>query len=398
MTLIAMQCISVILITASVTDEAYTLDAEDTSDVSKGTRKAKRTGRYEAHIWQEGKQIYLGGFDAEEQAALAYDLAALKFRGTDAQTNYDKCTYEQEMLQFDEVTKEEVVQTLRRQSKGFQKTSSQYRGVTRHQKGKWEARIGQMVGKKYKYLGLFTTELEAAQAYDRESVTRKGVDAITNFDLSHYTELLSSEDVEEATRRGLLSAPEMATADESAGLVAWQGVPDQELDSMTTLLEGTLGPASVAQQGLMTIDNWADPPLRGYSSMPAMQTLPEDYQLDSFAGALSQAKYAMPDGITPKSVFEWQLPSGTASPSTPQHDLVQTTPYMPAQGWILQHLEAEILSSGGVLKPYTAIPDTSSTSIAMRAEEGAPLEDPHDQSHLAFLLGDEWMQGLQNKE
>ncbi len=52
---------------------------------------------------------------------------------------------------FLQVTKEEVVQTLRRQSKGFQKTSSQYRGVTRHQKGKWEARIGQMVGKKYKW-------------------------------------------------------------------------------------------------------------------------------------------------------------------------------------------------------------------------------------------------------
>ena len=53
-----------------------------------------------------------------------------------------------------QVTKEEVVQTLRRQSKGFQKTSSQYRGVTRHQKGKWEARIGQMVGKKYKWARL----------------------------------------------------------------------------------------------------------------------------------------------------------------------------------------------------------------------------------------------------
>ena len=35
-----------------------------------------------------------------------------------------------------------MVQTLRRQSKGFQKTSSQYRGVTRHQKGKFEARYG----------------------------------------------------------------------------------------------------------------------------------------------------------------------------------------------------------------------------------------------------------------
>ncbi len=49
-----------------------------------------------------------------------------------------------------QVTKEEVVHNLRRQSKGYQKTSSQFRGVTRHQKGKWEARIGQMIGKKYK--------------------------------------------------------------------------------------------------------------------------------------------------------------------------------------------------------------------------------------------------------
>lgn len=159
-----------------------------------------RTQRWEAHIWQEGKQIYLGGFDAEEQAALAYDLAALKFRGPDAHINFDISNYEQELLHFNDVstssftgfpipaslqghtslqgyqgthrlcspyvakatfqqgicahmgqvTEEEVVQNLRRQSKGYQKTSSQYRGVTRHQKGKWEARIGQMVGKKYK--------------------------------------------------------------------------------------------------------------------------------------------------------------------------------------------------------------------------------------------------------
>ena len=39
-----------------------------------------------------------------------------------------------------QVSAEEVVATLRRQSKGYQKTSSQYRGVTKHQKGKWEAR------------------------------------------------------------------------------------------------------------------------------------------------------------------------------------------------------------------------------------------------------------------
>jgi len=61
-----------------------------------------RTQRWEAHIWQEGKQIYLGGFDAEEQAALAYDLAALKFRGPDAQINFDISNYEQELLHFND--------------------------------------------------------------------------------------------------------------------------------------------------------------------------------------------------------------------------------------------------------------------------------------------------------
>ena len=91
-----------------------------------------------------------------------------------------------------------------------------------------------------RYLGLFTTELEAAQAYDRESVTRKGVDAITNFDLSHYTELLSSADLEEAQRRGLLCAPEMATAEESAELTAWRELPDPELGDLGTALQGML--------------------------------------------------------------------------------------------------------------------------------------------------------------
>jgi hypothetical protein len=62
-----------------------------------------------------------------------------------------------------QVSKEEVVQSLRKQSRGAQKTSSQYRGVTKHQKGKWEARIGQMVGRKYKSVlfGLFSAPASA---------------------------------------------------------------------------------------------------------------------------------------------------------------------------------------------------------------------------------------------
>ncbi|KAG5149497.1 hypothetical protein JHK82_016378 [Glycine max] len=55
------------------------------------------TGRYEAHLWdnscrrdrqtRKGRQ---GGYDKEEKAARAYDLAALKYRGTTTTTNFPR--------------------------------------------------------------------------------------------------------------------------------------------------------------------------------------------------------------------------------------------------------------------------------------------------------------------
>lgn len=43
----------------------------------------------------------------------------------------------------------------------------------------------------YRYLGLFTDEIRAAEAYDRASVEIKGLKAVTNFHISKYTDLLS---------------------------------------------------------------------------------------------------------------------------------------------------------------------------------------------------------------
>ncbi|KAK9022326.1 hypothetical protein V6N11_002600 [Hibiscus sabdariffa] len=52
------------------------------------------------------------------------------------------------MKQTKNLTKEEFVHILRRQSTGFSRGSSKYRGVTLHKCGRWEARMGQFLGKK----------------------------------------------------------------------------------------------------------------------------------------------------------------------------------------------------------------------------------------------------------
>ncbi|GKU91456.1 hypothetical protein SLEP1_g5328 [Rubroshorea leprosula] len=176
------------------------------SSMYRGVTRHRWTGRFEAHLWdksswnniqnKKGRQVYLGAYDSEESAARTYDLAALKYWGPETTLNFPLESYTKELEEMDKVSKEEYLASLRRQSSGFSRGVSKYRGVARHHhNGRWEARIGRVFGNKYLYLGTYNTQEEAAAAYDMAALEYRGANAVTNFDISHYIERLRKKGI-----------------------------------------------------------------------------------------------------------------------------------------------------------------------------------------------------------
>ncbi|CAD6228684.1 unnamed protein product [Miscanthus lutarioriparius] len=202
------------------------------TSIYRGVTRHRWTGRYEAHLWdnscrregqtRKGRQ---GGYDKEEKAARAYDLAALKYWGPTTTTNFPVSNYEKELEDMKHMTRQEFVASLRRKSSGFSRGASIYRGVTRHhQHGRWQARIGRVAGNKDLYLGTFSTQEEAAEAYDIAAIKFRGLNAVTNFDMSRYDvkSILDSSalPIGSAAKR-LKEAEAAASAQHHAGVVSY---------------------------------------------------------------------------------------------------------------------------------------------------------------------------------
>ncbi|KAK7828548.1 ap2-like ethylene-responsive transcription factor [Quercus suber] len=168
------------------------------SSIYRGVTRHRWTGRYEAHLWDkncwnesQNKKGRQGAYDDEEAAAHAYDLAALKYWGEETILNFPLSIYHKQLKEMEGLSREEYIGSLRRKSSGFSRGVSKYRGVARHHhNGRWEARIGRVFGNKYLYLGTYATQEEAATAYDMAAIEYRGLNAVTNFDLSRYIKWL----------------------------------------------------------------------------------------------------------------------------------------------------------------------------------------------------------------
>lgn len=142
--------------------------------------KKRKNGRskykgvsYTIHNWRasiniNGKNIYIGYFSSEEDAAIAYDIFAKKYFGEYAYINFPNISSEETRRIL------EIIQNPKKNQGG-----SIYYGVAfKKRLKKWRAII--IHKSKTYHLGYFDSEIEAALAYNKKAIEFHGDKAKLN--------------------------------------------------------------------------------------------------------------------------------------------------------------------------------------------------------------------------
>lgn len=155
----------------------------------KGVYRDKNvSGKYKCSIRRKEREVHLGYYGSEEEAARAYDKAHWCCKSSTK--NFDISTYDaEEMAKIKEMPSNDLTELRKHLGVGLSKEgkegSSKYRGVCKEKKTqKFRAEI-QIAGKK-ESLGYHANEMDAVRAYDRALIVMKGDKAKTNLPIEQY--------------------------------------------------------------------------------------------------------------------------------------------------------------------------------------------------------------------